>query len=84
MNDNNKAKVFTWKEIQEHGSETDCWIVIEQDGVCGVYDVTSWLGDHPGGGEIILEYGGRDATSMFEDIGHSSEARNQMKKFLIG
>ncbi|CAN0152813.1 unnamed protein product, partial [Phaeothamnion confervicola] len=49
-----------------------------------VYDVTSYLEDHPGGSEVMLEVAGEDATDMFEDIGHSSEARTTMKKFLIG
>ena len=47
-------------------------------------DVTTWLDDHPGGGEIILEFAGGDATPVFEDIGHSSEARELLKKFVIG
>ena len=41
--------------------------------VAKVYDVTKYLDDHPGGSEIIVEYAGKDATDMFEDIGHSSE-----------
>ena len=36
------------------------------------------------GAEIILEFAGKDATAMFEDIGHSGDARNMMKKFLKG
>jgi cytochrome b involved in lipid metabolism len=27
---------------------------------------------------------GKNADEMFEDIGHSGEARNQLKKYLIG
>lgn len=27
---------------------------------------------------------GKDADEMFEDIGHSSEARSKMKEYLIG
>lgn len=38
-----------------------------------MYDVSKYLDDHPGGSEIIVEYAGKDATDMFEDIGHSSE-----------
>jgi cytochrome b involved in lipid metabolism len=37
-----------------------------------------------GGREIIMEFAGKDADDMFEDIGHSSEARNMMKKYLKG
>ena len=49
-----------------------------------VYDITKYLNDHPGGSEIMLEFAGKSADDMFEDIGHSSEARNTMKKYLIG
>lgn len=31
-----------------------------------------------------LEYTGKDADEMYEDIGHSNEARKTMKKYLIG
>jgi cytochrome b5 len=40
-----------------------------------VYDVTKYLDDHPGGAEVLLEQAGQDATDMFEDIGHSQDAR---------
>lgn len=49
-----------------------------------VYDVTKYLDDHPGGAEVMLEVAGQDATNMFEDIGHSSDARTEMKKYQIG
>lgn len=49
-----------------------------------VYDVTNYLDDHPGGGEVMMEVAGEDATNMFEDIGHSNDARTEMKKFEIG
>lgn len=49
-----------------------------------MYDVSSYLNDHPGGAEVMLEVAGQDATNMFEDIGHSSDAREEMKKYEIG
>jgi cytochrome b involved in lipid metabolism len=42
----------------QHNSEADCWIAIGADGEEKVYDVTKYLSDHPGGGEIILEFAG--------------------------
>jgi L-lactate dehydrogenase (cytochrome) len=33
-----------------------------------VYDVTSFLNDHPGGAGVILRYGGRDATEEYDPI----------------
>lgn len=46
--------------------------------------MTSYLDDHPGGAEVMLEVAGEDATNMFEDIGHSTDARSEMKKYEIG
>lgn len=49
-----------------------------------MYDVTKYLDDHPGGAEVMLDVAGQDADEFFEDIGHSKEARNELKKFYIG
>lgn len=49
-----------------------------------MYDVSGYLDDHPGGAEVMLEVAGQDATNMFEDIGHSTDARTEMKKYQIG
>jgi cytochrome b involved in lipid metabolism len=49
-----------------------------------VYDVTKYLDDHPGGAEVMLDVAGADADEFFEDIGHSKEARAELKKHLIG
>ena len=42
------------------------------------------LTQHPGGEEILVEHGGQDATEPFEDVGHSTDARDMMKEYLIG
>ncbi|GLV37244.1 Cytochrome b5 [Carabus blaptoides fortunei] len=39
---------------------------------------------HPGGGDLILDEAGKDATKAFNDFGHSTEAKNIMKKYKIG
>ena len=41
-----------------------------------VYDVTPFMDDHPGGGEIMLSAAGKDGTQDFEDVGHSPHARD--------
>ncbi|CAF4721972.1 unnamed protein product, partial [Rotaria magnacalcarata] len=45
--------------------------------------VTKFIDEHPGGEEVLKEQQGRDASSAFEDVGHSSDAREQMKQFEI-
>jgi len=49
-----------------------------------VYDVTKYLEEHPGGSEVLLDHGGKYADDMFEDIGHSGDARSKLKTLLIG
>jgi len=57
------------------------------DDVLKVLDVSKYLDEHPGGAEVIMETAGKEytvASRMFEDIGHSNEAKAIMKKYIIG
>lgn len=41
--------------------------------------------DRPTGGEeILIEYAGKDATSEFDDVGHSQDAKDLLKQFHVG
>uniref|UniRef100_M4BEL9 Cytochrome b5 heme-binding domain-containing protein n=1 Tax=Hyaloperonospora arabidopsidis (strain Emoy2) TaxID=559515 RepID=M4BEL9_HYAAE len=75
---------FTLEDVKPHNTAEDCWMVIREGGIRKVYDVTRFLDDHPGGPEIMVDVAGQDATDEFEDIGHSNDARSQLKKFEIG
>jgi cytochrome b5 len=33
---------------------------------------------------VLLEESGKEATEAFEDVGHSTDAREMMKKYKIG
>lgn len=72
--------MYTSQEIGEHNTETDCWIRIRDK----VYDVTKYLDIHPGGREVITDVAGEDATGIFEDIGHSKRAWEQLDTFQVG
>ena len=49
-----------------------------------VYDLTDFIEYHPGGYEIMLEYGGSDATNAFNEKPHTIEAAEMLDKYLIG
>jgi cytochrome b involved in lipid metabolism len=48
-----------------------------------VYDLTTFLPRHPGGGQILLAAAGRDATTHFIHT-HGPKERATLKKFMIG
>jgi len=61
-----EGRIFTdLNEIFEHNTKDSLWVMIE----CKIYDVTNFK--HPGGKQILLQNAGQDATTQFEDIGHS-------------
>ncbi|KAM7484445.1 hypothetical protein LguiA_000454 [Lonicera macranthoides] len=74
------TKLYTMNEASLHNSKDDCWVVIDGK----VYDVSSYLDEHPGGDDVILAATGKDATDEFEDAGHSKSARELMESFFIG
>ena len=75
-----EVKGIKMEEVCKHMSYDDLWLVIDGK----VYDVTPFMDDHPGGGEIMLSAAGKDATDDFEDVGHSPHAREMLKKYEIG
>lgn len=74
------SKQFTYAEVQAHSAKKDLYVVIHDK----IYDVTSFIDEHPGGEEVLLDVGGQDATEAFEDVGHSDEAREILDGILIG
>ncbi|NWX03435.1 CYB5B protein, partial [Caloenas nicobarica] len=68
------------EEVGKRNSSREAWLVIHGR----VYDVTRFLEEHPGGEEVLLEQAGRDATESFEDVGHSTDAREMLKQYYIG
>merc|ERR1711982_162056 len=82
--DTTQVKAYKLVEVAEHnkskGAEKSIWTVIHDK----VYDITKFLDEHPGGEEILIENAGIDATENFEDVGHSSDAREMLKDYLIG
>ncbi|KAL0921056.1 hypothetical protein M5K25_008087 [Dendrobium thyrsiflorum] len=77
----NSTKKYSFSEISNHTSKDDCWLIIHGK----VFNVTSFLEEHPGGEDVLLQASANgDATDSFEDVGHSSTATSMMDEFLIG
>ncbi|KAF4367887.1 cytochrome b5 [Cannabis sativa] len=74
------TKLFSMEEISQHNTKDDCWVVIDDK----VYDLSSYLDEHPGGDDVVLAATGKDATEDFEDAGHSKTAKELMQSFFIG
>ncbi|KAK0721174.1 cytochrome b5-like heme/steroid binding domain-containing protein, partial [Lasiosphaeris hirsuta] len=49
-----------------------------------VYDISKYLKDHPGGDVVLKDVAGTDATKLFDEVGHSEEANEELKQFFIG
>ncbi|VVC93411.1 unnamed protein product [Leptidea sinapis] len=73
-------RIITLNEVAKHKNQSSVWIIIHDS----VYDVTSYLEEHPGGSDILLEVAGKDGTQGFEDIAHSDDARELLKKYKVG
>ena len=50
-------------DVKSHNTSKSCYVTRGTK----VYDVTSFLEDHPGGGNLILEYGGKDVMEIMRD-----------------
>ncbi|KAM0723433.1 hypothetical protein Q7P37_000419 [Cladosporium fusiforme] len=74
------SQEFTFSDVSEHTTKKDLYMVIHDK----VYNCTSFVDEHPGGEEVLLDVGGQDSTEAFEDVGHSDEAREILEGLLVG
>ena len=56
-------------EVAKHNTRESCWVVVNGK----VYDVTEYLDEHPGGAQIMLQYGGKVGDLKFS-----------MRKYVLG
>lgn len=74
------VRYFRLSEIESQNTFKSTWIIINHK----VYDVTKFLEEHPGGEEVLREQAGGNATESFEDVGHSTDAREMAGDMVIG
>eukprot|EP01116_Phalansterium_solitarium_P020413 TRINITY_DN6006_c0_g1_i1.p1 TRINITY_DN6006_c0_g1~~TRINITY_DN6006_c0_g1_i1.p1 ORF type:complete len:250 (-),score=59.72 TRINITY_DN6006_c0_g1_i1:493-1242(-) len=68
-------RVYTAEEVAEHRSARDCWMIING---C-VYDITPYIGHHPGGSRALLKFAGRDGTENVQF--HSREMMRLLRTY---
>ncbi|CAN7027319.1 hypothetical protein Bca4012_042559 [Brassica carinata] len=72
-------KSYSKSEVAEHNKRDDCWIIIKDK----VYDVTSYVEEHPGG-DAILDHAGDDSTDGFFGPQHATRVFDMIEDFYIG
>ncbi|MBN1762176.1 MAG: hypothetical protein JW878_03715 [Methanomicrobia archaeon] len=76
---------FSLEEVAQHNSAQDCWIVVQGK----VYNVTTIPCHGGGGGPLLLESCGTDATELWEtkpvtEEPHSQSAQDILDNYYIG
>ena len=70
-------------DVASRNNERSCYVTVGAK----VYDVTSFLPDHPGGADLILQYGGKDVSDIMDDElshKHSEAAYQILNDSLVG
>jgi len=71
--------IYTIQEVKQHNTTQSCWIIAHGY----VYDVTTFLGSHPGGTRCILNHAdGRDCSVDYDF--HRTPGKEVWQKHLIG
>ncbi len=72
---------FTLSDVENHNSSANCWTAVYGN----VYDVTSFIDQHPGGARRIIAICGKDGTGDFDDQhGGERRANAELANYKIG
>ncbi len=72
---------ITLATIAKHGTRSSCWSAVNGS----VYDLTSWIPNHPGGEQVILSMCGVDGSNGYNgQHGSSSKPARMLGGFKIG
>mmetsp|Transcript_6687 Transcript_6687/g.16102 ORF Transcript_6687/g.16102 Transcript_6687/m.16102 type:complete len:136 (+) Transcript_6687:120-527(+) len=80
-----RTATYTRAEVQQHNKEDDLWIILKtkEHGKHRVYNVTSYVDQHPGGLAIMQNAGG-DSTEGFYGNQHPPRVFDLIEDFYIG
>ena len=71
---------ISMKELSEHKTKYDCWIAYNGR----VYNVSPYLPYHPGGEDVILQWGGKDCTKVFNKFHAWVNCDSMLSKCYLG
>ena len=75
------AAGYTMERVKANGTSSSCWTVISGN----VYDLTKWIGSHPGGSGAITSLCGTDGTSGFMAMHRNqSKPESRLAGYLLG
>jgi cytochrome b involved in lipid metabolism len=75
------VREYTAAEVRTHNTASSCWSIINGD----VYNLTTWIGQHPGGAAAIQALCGVDGTRSFNSKHEGSgDVMRQLVQFNIG
>ena len=75
------SMTHTMADVAKHASASSCWSVVDNQ----VYDLTQWIGEHPGGPEAIMGLCGHDGSTAFHDQhGNAKRQEDILATFKIG
>ena len=80
--DNKNEQIYKLSQVAENNNKNSCWTVIEGN----VYNITSYIPNHPGGEDDILKVCGKDGSTLFAKPTEHKEggANNVLNGFKIG
>jgi len=75
-----ELKDYTLKEVSAHNSESDCWVVVNNQ----VLDCTEFMNDHPGGKMAIMTFAGKDASEEFNMVHDKNVVEKYASEYIVG
>ncbi|GAA5999460.1 hypothetical protein JCM5350_001110, partial [Sporobolomyces pararoseus] len=75
-------KVYTKEQVEQHKAidQGGIWLIVDNK----VYDLSSFVDEHPGGKKVLLNSAGTDASSKFWQFHNEAILERVGSKYLIG
>jgi len=75
-----KSRVITADEVAKHNKDGDCWLIIHDI----VYDISTFLPEHPGGKKVVLKEAGKECSAKFDSLHNAEVLKQHGPKLQVG